>query len=120
MLHPGANVASWNVEDEPIEERDGELRIGSVPLIYFHFHGHTFPGPRAASTALALSFSMLAANASLRRVCDEYLNAVARNEALLDAQGFGTGDKLGVIRGDTLPRSTQAMMEVLQARVGIS
>ncbi len=38
LQHKGANVAPWNWMNEPITRSDeGALRIGDVPLIFFHF-----------------------------------------------------------------------------------
>jgi len=35
--HPGANVARWNIRDQAITAKNGELRIGGQRLIFFHF-----------------------------------------------------------------------------------
>lgn len=39
LRHPGANAAPWNVGDAPVHVRDGLLRVGNAPLLFYHFHG---------------------------------------------------------------------------------
>jgi hypothetical protein len=39
LRHRGANAAPWNLGTDPVVERDGELRAGEWPLLFFHFHG---------------------------------------------------------------------------------
>lgn len=38
LQHLGAGVAPWNFSQYDIQVRDGRLNIGSVPLIFYHFH----------------------------------------------------------------------------------
>lgn len=40
VRHPGANVAYWNLFERTIsEDRNGSLRVGDEPLLFFHFAG---------------------------------------------------------------------------------
>lgn len=39
LVHPGANVAPWNLATHSLRERDGRPMIDDQPLIFFHFHG---------------------------------------------------------------------------------
>jgi hypothetical protein len=38
ITHEGADVAPWNVENRSITVQNGKIYIGTVPLIFYHFH----------------------------------------------------------------------------------
>ena len=37
LRHEGCNVASWNLGERDITERDGKIWVGRVPLVFWHF-----------------------------------------------------------------------------------
>jgi hypothetical protein len=45
IQHPGANVAPWNIGRYEILVADGELRVESDPILFFHAHGFEPAGP---------------------------------------------------------------------------
>lgn len=38
LQHHGGGVAPWNVNQYSIQARDGKIFVGSVPLVFYHFH----------------------------------------------------------------------------------
>ncbi|MGC2855633.1 hypothetical protein ACM64Y_09160 [Novispirillum sp. DQ9] len=38
IAHPGANLAPWNLDTFPLSLDDGTVRVGDVPLIFYHYH----------------------------------------------------------------------------------
>lgn len=38
ITHKGANLAPWNLDTDSLSARDGAVRVGGLPLIFFHFH----------------------------------------------------------------------------------
>jgi hypothetical protein len=39
LEHVGGGLAPWNVTRYRVHERDGEVLVDDVPLVFFHFHG---------------------------------------------------------------------------------
>ncbi len=39
LAHPGANTAPWNLSGAAVTRSADGIRIGSAPLVFFHFHG---------------------------------------------------------------------------------
>ena len=104
----GANVASWNIEDDPVVLRDGVLCVGNDRLIFFHFHSHTFPGPTSDRYGLSLSRQTLDRSPPLLQVCDAYLAAVARNARMVGSLGVPAAQDC--LRGEPVPASTAALL----------
>lgn len=50
IAHPGVNLAPWNINSHRLEERDGRLVIGDLPVVFWHFHAlkEVTPGQWAA------------------------------------------------------------------------
>ena len=39
ILHPGVNLAPWNLSGHKLEWKDGRVWVDGLPLLVFHFHG---------------------------------------------------------------------------------
>lgn len=56
IVHKGANVAPWNVQDYRFHERDGRVYVDEMPLIFFHFSGFKQINSWLYNTNLGLTF----------------------------------------------------------------
>lgn len=44
--HKGLNLAPWNLQSDPLSERDGQVFVGDDPLLLYHFQGLRILGTR--------------------------------------------------------------------------
>ncbi len=58
VRHKGVGVAPWNWATHPIELKDGAVKVGGDPLIFFHFHGVKIFHPCFISNGL-LDFGLM-------------------------------------------------------------
>lgn len=73
LRHEGCNVASWNVAERPIAERDGLLWAGHHPLIFWHFSSVDTDAHLAMIDRYAL-------NDLPRRISDQYRTGLTAYE----------------------------------------
>jgi hypothetical protein len=74
LRHEGCNVASWNIGERPITERDGRLWAGRYPLVFWHFSS-------VDTDAHLAMIDRYAQNDLPRRISDQYRTALAACEA---------------------------------------
>jgi hypothetical protein len=104
LNHKGANLASWNLENYRITEREGKFFVDTEPLIFFHFHGLTFRGEEPDPYNISIKDHYFQDhNNSVRTICELYLKAVHNIENKLERLvGYIPPDPL---RGKKLPTS---------------
>jgi len=73
LRHEGCNVATWNLGERPISERDGELWAGRDPLVFWHFSS-------VDTIAHLAQLEKYAQNDIPRRISDHYRAALAAYE----------------------------------------
>ena len=94
LEHVGGGLAPWNVNRYALRERDGEVMVDDVPLVFYHFHSLRLYRERrllrgaAARFALGqISFAWTTgyqpSPAAQKLVWDPYLAALARALALI-------------------------------------
>ncbi|HEY5515462.1 MAG TPA: glycosyltransferase family 4 protein [Pengzhenrongella sp.] len=74
FLHdPGYNVAYWNLDNRPVERRDGVLHAGGSPLRFFHFSGYRPERPWILSKYVADNPRVvLSDHPVVQELCDDY------------------------------------------------
>lgn len=99
----GANLASWNLDSHLITRRpNGSFFVDGDPLIFFHFHGLTFPSAIPDRYGLNIRSQHLALGTPLREVCQQYLDRVTSFSAEVSVMYPGKGD-WEPLRGAQLP-----------------
>jgi hypothetical protein len=104
IRHPGCNLASWNVDNYEIRRDGPSFSVSGAELVCFHFHGLTFPSPRAAEYRLQLGPHHLRPSAPVRDICERYLNAVALAERQVESI-LSECKIQAPLRGTGLPKS---------------
>jgi hypothetical protein len=115
LRHVGGGLAPWNVKQYRLDERDGEVIVDDVPVVFYHFHGlrlfrdspYAMRRPAVPTTgfsAWGASFrwaSAYEASADEQRlVWDPYFAALAEAFSLISSVeprfhgGFATSDRL--------------------------
>jgi hypothetical protein len=54
LEHPGGGLAPWNVTAYHLDERDGEVLVDGLPLVFFHYHALRLHRGLAALSRLGL------------------------------------------------------------------
>ena len=55
IVHPGANLAYWNIHERSLEKRsDGQIQVNGHPLLFIHFSGWQIKRPEVFSKWAAM------------------------------------------------------------------
>lgn len=94
LSHKGANVASWNIDNDPISHASDGFRVGSEPIIFFHFHGLSFAhGHDPLKLAISEKY-LVDRNNPVHKLCRTYLSALQSATELLMSHGICLADPL--------------------------
>ena len=86
LQHKGANLAPWNLDRFPLEERDEVLLVAGDPLIFFHAHGFEPDSPGASGTLNLERYGVSETRLLRRRIFDPYAQALASATARVAPQ----------------------------------
>jgi hypothetical protein len=64
IKNAGVNAAPWNIKGSKVRKVKAGILINEVRLIFYHFHGLTFIGPRICDTGLSNYFTYKNRNVS--------------------------------------------------------
>jgi len=96
LRDPGYNVAYWNLDQRPIETREGGVSVGGRPLAFFHWSG--FDPRQPTRLSVHQDRISLAASPALQRLARDYAARVfANGHAALSQLEYG----FGRLRGGT-------------------
>lgn len=90
----GADVGPWNAESFPVTRRSGNIMVGDVPLIFYHFEGYRQEAPQLIDPGIC-RYGVPLAKALINAVHIPYVNEVLACRRLLDRCHVnirGTGD----------------------------
>ena len=77
LEHRGANVAPWNLDRFPLEERHGSLFVGGDPLLFFHAHGFEPESPGLPATLNLQRYGVAETPCLRKHIFDPYATALA-------------------------------------------
>lgn len=87
--HEGADVAPWNVANRKIKVLDGQIMIGSVPLIFYHFHSFILISNNRYISAPAYFIPQTAERYIYRKYFDEMKKVISMVRNFDSAFNYG-------------------------------